>query len=161
MRASLAVGTRLGPYVILAPIDAGGMGEVFKARDTRLGRIVAIKVTKEKFSERFERGARAVAALNHPHICAIYEVGPDYLVMEYIEGSASKVLCRWLLRCRMGPRSVTRSARPGDQRTDRLYCGHRSTIGRPSMAPALETRPVIGQRPACYAQTGCIPVEHS
>src|SRR5438876_5494363 len=83
---SLASGTRLGPYEILALIGAGGMGEVYKARDTRLDRIIAIKVSKEQFSERFEREARAVAALNHPNICALYDVGPNYLVMEYIEG---------------------------------------------------------------------------
>src|ERR1700733_12887044 len=82
----LTQGTRLGPYEILAPLGAGGMGEVYKARDTRLDRIVAIKVSKENFSERFEREARAVAALNHPHICQLYDVGPDYLVMEFIEG---------------------------------------------------------------------------
>ena len=70
-------GTQLGPYEILAPIGAGGMGEVYKARDTRLDRIVAIKVSKEQFSERFEREARAVAALNHPHICQLYDVGPE------------------------------------------------------------------------------------
>src|SRR5215471_11170132 len=83
-------GTKLGPYEILAPIGAGGMGEVYKARDTRLDRTVAIKVSKEKFSERFEREARAVAALNHPYICTLYDVGPDYLVMEYVEGQALK-----------------------------------------------------------------------
>ena len=66
----LATGTRLGPYKILAPVRAGGMGDVYKARDTRLERIVAIKVAAAKFSERFEREARAVAALNHPHICS-------------------------------------------------------------------------------------------
>src|SRR6202165_286193 len=83
---SLAAGAKLGPYELLAPIGAGGMGEVWRARDTRLDRVVAIKVSKEKFSERFEREARAVAALNHPHICTLYDVGPDYLVMEYVEG---------------------------------------------------------------------------
>src|SRR6478672_4332464 len=83
---TLATGTRFGPYEILAPIGAGGMGEVYKARDTRLDRAVAIKVSAEQFSERFEREARAVAALNHPNICTLYDVGPNYLVMEYIEG---------------------------------------------------------------------------
>src|SRR5229473_1059069 len=86
----LASGTRLGPYEILAPIGAGGMGEVYKARYTRLDRIVAIKVSQEKFSERFEREARAVAALNHPNICTLYDVGPNYLVMEFVEGSPLK-----------------------------------------------------------------------
>src|SRR5689334_7943317 len=82
----VASGTRLGPYEILAPIGAGGMGEVYKARDTRLDRLVAVKISQENFSERFEREARAVAALNHPHICTLHDVGPNYLVMEYIEG---------------------------------------------------------------------------
>src|SRR5216684_999665 len=79
-------GEKLGPYEILAPIGAGGMGDVYKARDTRLDRIVAVKVSKTEFSERFEREARAVAALNHPNICQLYDVGANYLVMEYIEG---------------------------------------------------------------------------
>src|SRR4249919_411902 len=87
---SLSPGTRLGPYEILTPVGAGGMGEVYKARDTRLDRMVALKVSKEQFSERFEREARAVAALNHPHICTLYDVGPNYLVMEYVEGSQLK-----------------------------------------------------------------------
>ena len=73
---ALVAGTKLGPYEILAPIGAGGMGEVYRARDSRLDRIVAIKVTKDQFSERFEREARAVAALNHPRICQIYDIGP-------------------------------------------------------------------------------------
>src|SRR5882762_5615563 len=83
---ALAVGDRLGPYEILAHIGAGGMGEVWKARDTRLDRIVAVKVSKDQFSERFEREARSVAALNHPNICTLYDVGPNYLVMEFVEG---------------------------------------------------------------------------
>jgi serine/threonine protein kinase/WD40 repeat protein len=83
----LTSGTRLGPYEILTPLGAGGMGEVYKARDTRLDRIVAIKISKENFSERFEREARVIAALNHPNICQLYDVGPNYLVMEYVEGA--------------------------------------------------------------------------
>src|ERR1035437_5494382 len=86
----LSSGTQLGPYQILAPIGAGGMGDVYKARDTRLDRTVAIKVSKERFSDRFEREARAVAALNHPNICTLHDVGPDYLVMELVEGSELK-----------------------------------------------------------------------
>ena len=78
----ISAGTRLGPYEILAPIGAGGMGEVYKACDTRLDRVVAIKVAKEQFPDRFEREARAIAALNHPNICHLYDVGPNYLVME-------------------------------------------------------------------------------
>jgi serine/threonine protein kinase len=83
---TLTAGTRLGPYEILASLGAGGMGEVYRAHDTRLGREVAIKVAHEQFSERFEREARAVAALNHPNICQLYDVGPKYLVMELVEG---------------------------------------------------------------------------
>jgi hypothetical protein len=80
----LPAGTRLGPYEILEPIGAGGMGEVHKARDTRLNRIVAIKKSLTPFDERFEREAHAIASLNHPGICALFDVGPDYLVMEYV-----------------------------------------------------------------------------
>src|SRR6516164_8257190 len=83
-------GTRLGPYEIVTLVGAGGMGEVYRARDTRLSRDVAIKVSKEQFSERFEREARAVAALNHPHICQLYDVGPNYLVMEFLDGQPLK-----------------------------------------------------------------------
>ena len=86
----LAPGDRLGPYEITKSIGKGGMGEVYRAHDSRLGRDVAIKVSAEKFSERFEREARAIAALNHPNICTLYDIGPDYLVMEYIEGEAPK-----------------------------------------------------------------------
>ena len=83
----LSTGDKLGPYELLAPIGAGGMGEVWKARDTRLDRIVAIKQLKGQHMARFEQEARAIAALNHPHICQIYDIGPDYLVLEYIEGA--------------------------------------------------------------------------
>src|SRR5579864_5628856 len=79
-------GERLGPYEIVALIGAGGMGEVYKARDTRLDRIVAVKFSQERFSERVEQEARAVAALNHPHICQLFDVGPDFLVMEFVQG---------------------------------------------------------------------------
>src|SRR5499427_7483858 len=92
----LQSGTKLGPYEILGPIGAGGMGEVYKAADTRLSRTVAIKVLPSRFSEnpemkqRFEREARTIAGLNHPHICTLYDVGrqdnTDFLVMEYLEG---------------------------------------------------------------------------
>src|SRR5579863_10450640 len=83
---SLSAGDKLGPYEILATIGAGGMGEVWKARDTRLDRIVAVKRLKGQHSARFEQEARAIAALNHPNICTLYDVGPDYLVLEYIDG---------------------------------------------------------------------------
>ena len=81
----LFAGDRLGPYEILGPIGAGGMGEVYRARDPRLNRDVAIKVSNAEFSERFVHEARSIAALNHPHICTLYDVGPNYLVMEYID----------------------------------------------------------------------------
>jgi TolB-like protein/Flp pilus assembly protein TadD/predicted Ser/Thr protein kinase len=86
----LAPGTRLGPYEIIGPIDAGGMGEVYKARDTRLDRTVAIKRLKGEHTARFAQEARAIAALDHENICRIYDIGPDYFVMEYIEGSPLK-----------------------------------------------------------------------
>src|SRR6266851_136723 len=82
----LAAGTRLGPYAILAPLGMGGMGVVYRAKDTRLGREVAIKVSTEHFSNRFEKEARAIASLNHPNICTLYDVGSNYLVMELVEG---------------------------------------------------------------------------
>jgi serine/threonine protein kinase len=82
----LSPGARLGPYEILAPIGSGGMGEVYRARDNRLDRTVAIKICAEQFSESFEREARAISAINHPNICTLHDVGTNYLVMEYIEG---------------------------------------------------------------------------
>src|SRR6266851_3808800 len=92
----LSAGTKLGPYEILSAIGAGGMGEVYRARDTRLDRTVAIKVLpthladRSELRERFEREARTIASLNHPHICTLFDIGQqdgiDYLVMEYLEG---------------------------------------------------------------------------
>jgi serine/threonine protein kinase len=76
--------THLGPYKIEGPLGSGGMGQVYKARDTRLDRAIAVKIVHERFSERFQR--EAIAALNHPHICTLYDVGPNYLVMELVEG---------------------------------------------------------------------------
>src|ERR1700674_2854572 len=93
---TLTPGKRLGPYEIFSAIGAGGMGEVYKARDTRLDRIVAIKVLpthlagRTELRDRFEREAKTIASLNHPHICTLYDTGHqdeiDFLVMEYIEG---------------------------------------------------------------------------
>ena len=83
---ALASGARLGPYQVESKIGEGGMGEVFRAVDTRLGRHVAIKLTHEQFSARFEREARAISSLNHPNICTLHDVGPNYLVMELVEG---------------------------------------------------------------------------
>jgi TolB-like protein/Tfp pilus assembly protein PilF len=88
-------GTRVGPYEILAPIGVGGMGEVYKARDSRIGRQVAIKFPAASFVGRLDLEMRAVAALNHPNICALYDVGPNYLVTELIEG---ETLRGWLMR---------------------------------------------------------------
>ena len=78
------------------------MGEVWKARDTRLDRIVAIEISQKQFSERFEREARAIAALNHPNICSLYDVGPDYLVMEYVDGAPIRPVQNVRKPCRRG-----------------------------------------------------------
>jgi Tol biopolymer transport system component/tRNA A-37 threonylcarbamoyl transferase component Bud32 len=93
-RVSLHAGERLGPYEIVVAIGTGGMGEVYRARDPRMGREVAIKIAAERFSDRFEREVHAVAALNHPNICQIYDVGPNYLVMEYVQGKTLDALIR-------------------------------------------------------------------
>ena len=90
----LSAGARLGPYEILAPLGEGAMGIVYKANDTRLGRPVAIKFVKSEFTQRWEREARAIAALNHPHIATLYDVGEyegaRYLAMEYVRGAPLK-----------------------------------------------------------------------
>src|SRR5438874_8423195 len=89
---TMTSGTRLGPYEIVAPIGAGGMGEVYKARDTRLDRAVAIKILPDAFARdaqlkvRFEREARTISQLSHPNICTLFDVGENYLVMELLEG---------------------------------------------------------------------------
>src|ERR1035437_7548965 len=85
--SSWTPGTQVGPYQIVSRLGEGGMGEVFKARDTRLGREVAIKTAHEEFSGRFQREARAISALNHSNICTLYDIGPNYLVMELVEGA--------------------------------------------------------------------------
>ena len=83
---ALSPGARLGPYEITAQIGVGGMGEVYRAKDTRLPREAAIKVSAERFSERFAGEAQIIASLNHPNISTLYDVGDDYLVMELVEG---------------------------------------------------------------------------
>src|SRR6266849_244006 len=120
----LSVGERLGPYEILALIGSGGMGEVYKARDTRLDRIVAVKVSKTEFSERFEREARMIATLNHPHICQLYDVGPNYLVMEYIEGTPLK-----------GPLPLDQALKYGVQTCDALDAAHKKSITHRDLKP--------------------------
>jgi Tol biopolymer transport system component/predicted Ser/Thr protein kinase len=122
---SLIVGTKLGAYEILAPLGAGGMGEVYQARDTRLDRIVAIKVANEQFSERFEREARAIASLNHPHICQLYDVGPSYLVMELVEGSPLK-----------GPLPLEKTIEYSEQILDALDAAHKKGITHRDLKPA-------------------------
>jgi tetratricopeptide (TPR) repeat protein/tRNA A-37 threonylcarbamoyl transferase component Bud32 len=87
MVAQVSAGDLLGPYRIESLLGEGGMGQVYKARDTRLGRTVAIKISSRQFSERFEREARAISSLNHTNICTLFDVGPNYLVMEYVEGA--------------------------------------------------------------------------
>ena len=121
----LTSGTKLGPYEVLSALGAGGMGEVYRARDRRLGRDVAIKVSQEKFSERFEREARAVAALNHQHICTLYDVGQDYLVMEYIEGAPLK-----------GPLPLDQMVKYASQICDALDMAHRKGITHRDLKPA-------------------------
>ena len=121
----LSAGVRLGPYEILALIGAGGMGEVYRARDTRLGREVAIKICNEQFSERFEREARSVAALNHPNICQLYDVGPNYLVMELIEGHPLR-----------GPLSTEKAVEYAIQILDALDAAHRKGITHRDLKPA-------------------------
>src|SRR5678816_1664956 len=92
---ALTPGEQLGHYKIVSMIGKGGMGEVYLGTDTRLGRPVAIKVSSREFNDRFEREARAISALNHPNICTLYDVGPNYLVMEHIEGETlSKIIGR-------------------------------------------------------------------
>jgi Tol biopolymer transport system component/predicted Ser/Thr protein kinase len=120
----LSAGERLGPYEILSPIGAGGMGEVYKARDTRLDRIVAIKVSQAQFSERFGNEARAVAALNHPHICQLYDVGPDYLVMEFVEGTPLK-----------GPLPIEKAVEFAMQILDALDAAHQKGITHRDLKP--------------------------
>src|ERR1700723_2542168 len=91
----LTPGAKLGPYQILGLLGEGGMGKVYRGLDTRLGRAVAIKISAQQFSQRFELEARAISALNHPNICTLYDVGPNYLVMELVEG---ELLLDWLKR---------------------------------------------------------------
>jgi Tol biopolymer transport system component len=128
-------GEKLGPYEILALIGAGGMGEVWTARDTRLDRIVAIKFSKEQFSEHFEREAHAIAALNHPHICQLYDVGAlpsgaGYLVMEYVEGHPV------VSSTKPGPLPFDLALKLGIQMADALSAAHSKGIVHRDLKPA-------------------------
>jgi serine/threonine protein kinase/WD40 repeat protein len=120
----LAAGTKLGPYEILASIGKGGMGEVYRAHDARLSRDVAIKVSSEHFTDRFEREARAIAALNHSNICHLYDVGPNYLVMELIEGESPQ-----------GPLPLADALKIARQIADALEAAHERNIVHRDLKP--------------------------
>ena len=132
----LSSGVRLGPYEIVAPIGAGGMGEVYRARDTRLNRIVAVKILPADFADdarlklRFESEAKAISAINHPHICALYDVGPDYLVMEHCEG---KTLAK---RIAEGPLPLDQLLDYAMQTADALDKAHRQGIIHRDLKPS-------------------------
>ncbi|MGO9256558.1 MAG: protein kinase domain-containing protein [Bryobacteraceae bacterium] len=121
----LSAGDKLGPYEILGPLGAGGMGEVYKARDTRLDRIVALKTARAQFTDRFAREARATAALNHPHIATLHDVGPDYFVMEFVEGENLR-----------GPLPVGRALLYAGQILEALQAAHRKGIVHRDLKPA-------------------------
>ena len=118
-------GHSVGPYELIARIGAGGMGEVWKAHDARLNRSVAIKRLTAEHARRFASEARAIAALNHPHICQLYDVGPDYLVMEYVEG---EILT--------GPVPVADAVRLAVQIAEALTAAHRKGIVHRDLKPA-------------------------
>jgi len=136
---SLAAGARLGPYEIVAPLGAGGMGEVYKARDTRLGRTVAIKVLPEQLSadadrrRRFEREAKAISALSHSHICTLFDIGQEsdvtYLVMEHLDG---ETLAQRLSRSALPIRQVVEI---GAQIADALDAAHRQGVVHRDLKP--------------------------
>lgn len=129
-------GTRLGPYEIVSRIGAGGMGEVWRANDTRLGRSVAVKILPGEFASnaqlrtRFEREARTISLLNHPHICTLFDVGEDYLVMELLEGETLAD------RLGKGPLPIAEVLRYGTQIADALDKAHRQGVVHRDLKPA-------------------------
>jgi Tol biopolymer transport system component/predicted Ser/Thr protein kinase len=125
----VTAGAQLGPYRIERQIGAGGMGEVFRATDTRLGRQVAIKTCREEFGERFQREARAIASLNHRHICSLYDVGPNYLVMELLAG---ETLAEKLKQRRL---SIEQTLLYGGEIADALAAAHAKGIVHRDMKP--------------------------
>ncbi len=123
-------GAMLGPYRVEAKIGAGGMGEVYRAHDSRLGRDVAIKVSVSEFSGRFEREARAIAALNHPHICTVFDIGPNYLVMELVEGETLAA------RLQRGMPPLDETLKYGEQVAAALAAAHAKAIVHRDLKPA-------------------------
>ena len=127
--AAISPGMSLGPYEIKAVLGAGGMGQVFRGRDTRLNRPVAIKVLNAQFSDRFEREARAISSLNHPHICTLYDVGPDFLVMELLEGETLAE------RLKKGPLGMNAVIQYGQQIGSALAAAHAKGIVHRDLKP--------------------------
>ncbi len=125
----IAAGTRLGPYRIEGQVGAGGMGTVYRAIDTRLGRVVAIKIASERYSERFQLEARAISTLNHPNVCTLYDVGANYLVMEFIEGSTLSA------EVKKGPLAPETAARYGAQIAGALAEAHSLGIVHRDLKP--------------------------
>jgi Tol biopolymer transport system component/predicted Ser/Thr protein kinase len=126
----LKPGAKLGSYEIVSAIGRGGMGEVWKARDTQLGRDVAIKISAQQFSDRFEREARAIAAVNHPNVCTLYHIGPNYLVMEYIEGATLAE------RIKEGPIPLDEALSIAKQIANALEAAHEKGIVHRDLKPA-------------------------
>ena len=127
---SVGVGEQLGPYRIEQKIGQGGMGTVYRATDTRLGRPVAIKFSRSLWDGRFEREARAVSSLNHPHICTLHDVGPDYMVMELVEGETLAA------RIRKGALPIGEVLRNGAQIAGALAAAHDKNITHRDLKPA-------------------------